>query len=131
MPEDPGLGQDTKPSSAAVFLKQKPGYDLDFLMPQVRRLVSNSIEGVEYDNVTVILVDTQAPPTREARMNTEFSEPIPGIKVEAAAVNRFMMYAIGAAAIVGLLALLSAFLTWRVMVMRKRVALATDGEDDN
>ncbi len=132
MPEDPGLGKEVKPSSAAVFIKQKPGFDLDFLMPQVRRLVANSIEGVEYDNVTVILVETQMPPVREDRLaTTDFVEPLPGLRMDSAAFNQFMTYAIAAAAIVGVLILLSGFLTWRVFALRRRAALAAEGAEED
>lgn len=57
MPEEAALGQQAQPASAAVFIKQQAGYDLDFLVPQIRRLVANSIEGVNYEAITVVLVE--------------------------------------------------------------------------
>jgi type III secretion protein J len=60
MPEEAALGQDAKPASAAIFIKQQAGYDLDFLVPQIRRLVANSIEGVNYEAITVVLVEATA-----------------------------------------------------------------------
>ena len=60
MPEEAALGQEAKPASAAVFIKQQAGYDLDFLVPQIRRLVANSIEGVNYEAITVVLVESTA-----------------------------------------------------------------------
>ncbi|MCL4168896.1 UNVERIFIED_CONTAM: hypothetical protein GTU68_011911, partial [Idotea baltica] len=43
LPEDPSLGEEVSPSSAAVFIKHRIDVDLDFFTPQIRRLVSNSI----------------------------------------------------------------------------------------
>jgi type III secretory pathway lipoprotein EscJ len=66
LPDAPSLGQPVKPSSAAVFIKHQPGVDLDFFQPQIRRLVSSAIEGLEYSAVTVVLVD--AAPTKVSTM---------------------------------------------------------------
>src|SRR5690606_37312618 len=46
-------------SSAAVFIKHRAGLDLDFLTPQIKRLVSNAIEGMSYDKVSVVLIEAE------------------------------------------------------------------------
>jgi type III secretion protein J len=33
--------------------------DLDFLTPQIKRLVSNAIEGMSYDKVSVVLIEAE------------------------------------------------------------------------
>ncbi len=86
MPEEPELGQEAKPSSAAVFIKQKLGFDLDFLMPQIRRLVANSIEGVKYEEVTVVLVEAQRQSVATRDSGPEMLEPVPGLRVPPSAV---------------------------------------------
>jgi type III secretion protein J len=48
---DPAL-----PSSAAVFIKYKSGYNLDDSTAQIKRLVSNSIPGLSADKVTVVML---------------------------------------------------------------------------
>jgi type III secretion protein J len=64
LPEEPQLGEPVVPSSAAVFIKHEANVDLEFLVPQIRRLVSSSIEGLQYNAVTVVL--TEASPTEVA-----------------------------------------------------------------
>ena len=46
LPEEPQLGEPVIPSSAAVFIKHEANIDLEFLVPQIRRLVSSSIKGL-------------------------------------------------------------------------------------
>lgn len=66
MPEAPQLGQPVRPSSASVFIKHRPGVDIDFLVPQIKRLVSNAVEGLDYSAVSVVLVEA-APAKTEVR----------------------------------------------------------------
>lgn len=76
LPDAPQLGQPVKPSSAAVFIKYQPGVDIEYFVPQIRRLVSSSIEGLDYSAVTVVLdeaVPTKAaPPTAGGETTTVF-----------------------------------------------------------
>jgi type III secretion protein J len=91
LPDAPQLGQPVKPSSAAVFIKHQPGVDLAFFVPQIRRLVSSSIEGLEYTSVTVVLAD--ATPTKVApapRTDTpELVEVLPGLLIKDSSKERF------------------------------------------
>ena len=43
LPERGGVGEEATPSTAAVFIKTQPGYALDALLPQIRRLVIHAI----------------------------------------------------------------------------------------
>lgn len=62
LPERGTAGEPSTSSSAAVFIKYKDGYDLERIQPQVRRLVSNSIPGLTPENVSIVLIASQAPP---------------------------------------------------------------------
>lgn len=127
MPEEPELGQELQPSSAAVFIKQLPGYDLDFLMPQVRRLVEASIEGLEYDNVAVVLVEAQPARVTSAVDAPEIVEILPGLRVEQSAQQSAWMIISGAAgAIVLLLAAVTALVLRQVGLRRKLGSNSTE-----
>jgi type III secretion protein J len=105
LPDAPSLGQPVKPSSAAVFIKHQPGVDLDFFQPQISRLVSSAIEGLEYSAVTVVLVD--AAPTKVSTMAAgeapRLVEILPGLSITEASQPRFWEIAIGLGAILALL----------------------------
>jgi type III secretion protein J len=93
MPEKAELGQEVKPSSAAVFIKQRPNVDLDFLVPQIRRLVSNAIEGVTFDNVTVVLVEAMdTPPAANGRDAPEMEQILPGVTISSSSASSLWMW---------------------------------------
>lgn len=102
LPEEPQLGEPVVPSSAAVFIKHEANVDLEFLVPQIRRLVSSSIEGLQYNAVTVVL--TEASPTEVASTaNTErVVDVIQGLGVREANLPLFwtIVYVAGGALIV-------------------------------
>jgi type III secretion protein J len=109
LPDAPQLGQPVKPSSAAVFIKHQPGVDLDFFVPQIRRLVSSSIEGLDYAAVTVVLADAQ--PTKMAQTEPQapaLAEVLPGVTVPPAQVGRLWQM-IAAAAGLGAIVTLALF----------------------
>ncbi len=60
LPEKTGGGEPTLPSSAAVFIKHKQRINLDDSIPQIKRLVSNSIPGLSADKVTIVMVPSIA-----------------------------------------------------------------------
>lgn len=54
LPESDMLGRDLKPSSASVFIRHRPQAPMNDSIPQIKQLVANSIEGLSYDNVSVV-----------------------------------------------------------------------------
>lgn len=50
------------PSSAAVFIRHQAEASIDELVPQIKMLVTNSIEGLAYDKVSVVLFPVEIPP---------------------------------------------------------------------
>ncbi len=53
------------PSSAAVFIRHLAEAPVDELVPQIKMLVTNSIEGLAYDKVSVVLFPVEVPPELE------------------------------------------------------------------
>lgn len=65
MPEADPLSDKVKPASAAIFVKYQPGYDLRGQTGAIKSLVTNSIEGLAYEKVSVVMVPSQAAPPPE------------------------------------------------------------------
>jgi type III secretion protein J len=59
IPEADPLSDKVKPSSAAVFVKYQPGFDLRGETGAIKSLVTNSVEGLAYDRVSVVMVASQ------------------------------------------------------------------------
>jgi type III secretion protein J len=55
MPEADALSGVANPSSASVFVKYREGMDLPAQTAAIKSLVTNSIEGLEYDRVSVAM----------------------------------------------------------------------------
>jgi len=60
LPERGGFGEQGNPSSAAVFIKHQDTVSMEAVVPQIRRLVANSIPGLSFDKVSVVLVPSAA-----------------------------------------------------------------------
>ncbi|KYH01589.1 type III secretion system inner membrane ring lipoprotein SctJ [Bradyrhizobium sp. DOA1] len=59
LPKNDLLRQDATPSSASVFIRHDSNAKLSALLPQIKMLVANSIEGLSYDKVTVVFVPVE------------------------------------------------------------------------
>ncbi len=61
LPHNDPLRQEEEPAAAAVFLRHDARTRLDDILPQIKLLVANSIQGLSYDKVTVILMPVAKP----------------------------------------------------------------------
>ncbi len=65
LPELDSTGDMTNPSSASVFIKYAEGFNIEGAIPQIKLLVNNSIEGLDYDKISVALFPTAKTATDE------------------------------------------------------------------
>lgn len=66
LPERSPAGEETTPSSAAVFIKHHADASLDTVQPQIRRLVTNAIPGLTAERVSLVLIPAAPEPQRAA-----------------------------------------------------------------
>jgi len=101
LPESDILGRDMKPSSASVSIRHLPNIPVEALTPSIKMLVANSIEGLIYDNVTVVSFAATDLPERSA--TPQFTTFL-GVHVHPASMGRLQML-LGSALAVALLAI--------------------------
>lgn len=75
-------------SSASVFIKYAPNAQLDNYTPQIKRLINNSIAGLEYDRISVALI-----PGNEILPSNTFSHDkhFLGIEINENSYNKFII----------------------------------------
>lgn len=116
LPEKANFGESATPSSAAVFIKFRDTYSIEPLVPQVKRLVSNSIAGLSYDKVTVVLIPSAGP-----QRPKEASVPAPP-KDESPIARLLPVLVI---LLVGVVLVLAAVIGWLMYRVRRERAAST------
>ena len=66
LPKNDPLRQDQAPSAASVFIKYDARVEVTSLLPQIKTLIANSVEGLTYDKVAVVFVRGDAEPAEFA-----------------------------------------------------------------
>ena len=61
LPENDPFAKNTLPSSAAVAIRSRWNADIDILIPQIKGLVKNAIEGLQYEKITVTVFKDKPP----------------------------------------------------------------------
>ncbi len=113
LPERGGVGEEATPSTAAVFIKNQPGYSLDALLPQIRRLVTHAIPGLAEDRVSVALINAQ--PAHATGGAPGEAAPAAGSRGESDSIPRVWALAGLAAVLLAALCGLAGRLFWRRM----------------
>ena len=68
LPDNDLLKRDPTPSSASVFVRYDDASTVATLVPQIKTLVANSVQGLTYEKVSVVLVPVpHAPPPEPQR----------------------------------------------------------------
>ncbi len=76
VPEKHPLQDKTPPASASVLIKHRAGMDVDALVPKVKALVVNGVEGLPYENVTVVPFVAEAPAPEAAPATAAAAAPL-------------------------------------------------------
>jgi type III secretion protein J len=67
LPEKNPLADKPPPASASVFIKHRPDKNLAGQVTQIKTMVVNAIEGLAYDNVTVVLFPAESFPAEPVK----------------------------------------------------------------
>ena len=100
LPETQPLEEVPRPSSASVFIKYREGYDIEASIPKIKGIVENSVEGLNYDKISVALFPVK-------RVELPVGPPLKkilGVQVAADSAETLMaiLVGLGAAAILSL-----------------------------
>ncbi|MEM7529305.1 MAG: type III secretion inner membrane ring lipoprotein SctJ [Pseudomonadota bacterium] len=114
LPEQHPLDDEPEKATASVFLKTRPGMNLEPRIPQIKLLVQGSVEGLAYDDVVVSLFE--ADPGAQRVEGPPLSEFL-GFRYAADSEDALMMIGGGMA---GLLALLVVGNVTLLMMLRGR-----------
>jgi len=68
LPENDLMKRTLLPSSASVFIRYRADAPVPALVPQIKMLVTNGVEGLSYDKVTVVLVPVAAEEAQTQRI---------------------------------------------------------------
>lgn len=79
IPEADPLSEKPKPSSAAVFIKYQPGFDMRNQTGAIKSLVINSVEGLSYDKVSVVMFPSKPMQTAKTATFADFASPLASV----------------------------------------------------
>jgi type III secretion protein J len=111
LPENDPYAEKVTPSSAAVFLAYRSDSMVEDYIRDIKYLVTNSIEGLEFDKVAVALFPVTLPPLPKALGKSDTLFSIAGVEMtEGSKMQFFVIVGILAAIILGLLGVIVSML---------------------
>ncbi len=83
LPENDPFSENVKPSSASVFIRYLPDYQLEDIKAEIKLIVQKSIEGLAYDKVSVIMLPAtgQAYENNDSNWTNEWGVRLPSTSV--------------------------------------------------
>lgn len=103
LPDNDPFNGAIKPSSASVFLRFRPGLVPSTLIPQIKKHIANSVEGLTFDRVSVTISQAESIdyyfPAEIGKSHDEFL----GIKVDKGKKS-FLIWVVAGAVLAGILA---------------------------
>ncbi len=124
LPEADMLGRDFKPSSASVFIRHAEDARVESFTSQIKMLIANSIEGLQYDNITIVTV--VAAQTADAAFRPPQMTQVAGIWVHPGSAERLQM-TLGGLLLLGIGGLGAAAAPVLMRNMRRRDRLEDEG----
>lgn len=113
LPEADPYSEKITPSSAAVFITHLPDADIEESVREIKYLVTNSIEGLDYEKVTVALFPTTLSSAETVVSNREALTNILGIRVAHASVGLlWILFGLAAIILAGSMGA-AAFFYWK------------------
>ncbi len=80
LPENDPFAKNTVPSSAAVAIRHRYDVSMEDQIPQIKSLIKNSIEGLSYEKISVILF-ADSPDTNDGKPIVPQKDPLFGAQV--------------------------------------------------
>ena len=93
LPEQDTLAAEPPKSTASVFLKTKPGARLEDKIPEIKMIVQNSVEGLKYEDVAVVIFEAEAPPASATSSGPTLSKVL-GVRITQDSVGMFAFVAV-------------------------------------
>ncbi|KUM27581.1 nodulation protein NolT [Mesorhizobium loti] len=77
LPDNDLLQERSTPSSASVFIRHDANINVSALLPQIKMLVANSIQGLSYEKVEVVFVPAERPAVEQRPALAQAAKSIP------------------------------------------------------
>jgi type III secretion protein J len=118
LPENDLLKRTLLPSSASVFIRYRADAPVPALVPQIKMLVTNGVEGLSYDKVSVVLVPVASEVVEAPR---DKLDTFLGLRLDQSSKTQALTIAVSAGALILTLAAALAALAWQVFGRRNRL----------